>query len=335
MGPLEIEPKHIGSLNPEQLTRLLKKLLHLEAEANNILKSAVDVSLKINMPDGGEDGRIQWKSGPEETAYIPNRFTLFQCKAQSMGEAKCKNEIFIERERELKPKVKEVFDARGTYVLFYYKTAKRDSLINGFRKGLKRAGRGDWQTADIKIYDAEKIADWVNEFLQTVVYVCNCNSICIPCELKTWEMWAEYEENKYEYIPNTTLKGYIKTLREESSKEHSVIRIVGLSGLGKTRLALEAFRPSRNETEINQELLSNQILYLNTSIGNTQILSFVTEACNRKIPGILIIDDCEFELHSLIAKEVGRSGSRLKLITLDFNPEEEQQPKQHLTLPHL
>lgn len=333
MGPLEIESKHIQNLDPFRLTRLLKQLLNLEADANGISKSAVDVSLKITVADGGEDGRIQWTGGPEEAGRVPNRFTFFQCKAREMGPADCKREILTQDLRTLKNNVREVFDNKGTYILFCHKVYSRtlkNRRIKKIREGLKDVGRDDWETAKIKIYDAEKIADWVNAFLPAVIYVYQCNNITVPLGLKTWEMWAEYEENKYEYIPNATLEEYIKTLREESTKEHSIIRIVGLSGLGKTRLALEAFKPPENEKDVTQQSLSNQIVYFDASIGHAQTLEFVTDACNRKIPGILIIDDCEFNLHSLLAKEVRRSGSKLKLITLDFNPEEEKQPKQHL-----
>jgi len=333
MGPLEIKYKHIENLDAIQLTRLLKKLLHLEADANGISKSAVDVSLKITVADGGEDGRMQWTGGPEEAGRVPNRFTFFQCKAQEVGPADCKKEILTKDLRTLKDNVREVFDNKGTYILFCHKVYSRtlkNRRIKKIKEGLKDVGRDDWETAKIEIYDAEKIADWVNDFLPAIIYICQCNNITVPLGLKTWEMWAEYEENKYEYIPNVTLAAYIKTIREESLKEHSIIRIVGLSGLGKTRLALEAFKPPEKATEMTQQSLSNQVVYFDASIGHTQTLNFVTDACNRKISGILIVDDCEFALHSLLAREVRRSGSKLKLITLDFNPEEEKQPKQYL-----
>lgn len=333
MRPLEIESKHIQSLGPFQLTRLLKQLLNLEADANGISKFAVDVSLNITVADGGEDGRIQWTGEPEEAGRVPNRFTFFQCKAREMSPAVCKREILSKDSKTLKDNVREVFDNKGTYILFCHKVYSRtlkNRRIKKIREGLKDVGRDDWETAKIEIYDAEIIADWVNDFLPAVIYVYQCNKITVPLGLKTWEMWAEYEENQYEYIPNVKLEAYIKALREEIIKNKSVIRIVGLSGLGKTRLALEAFKPPAEETEIKRNSTSNQVIYLNASIGNPQTLSFVTDACDRKIYGILIVDDCEFELHSLLAKEVRRSGSRLKLITLDFNPEEERQPKQHL-----
>lgn len=85
MGLLEVEATHINMLDQFQLTRLLKRLLFLEADAFDIPRSAIRVPLEINVPDGGEDGRIKWEGGKEKTDYVPKRFTVFQCKATDMG----------------------------------------------------------------------------------------------------------------------------------------------------------------------------------------------------------------------------------------------------------
>ena len=78
---LEIEAETITLLNDYQLTSLLKRLLHLEAWSAEIAQISVEVGLNITVPDGGEDGRIEWKNGPERTDYLPTRLVQFQCKA--------------------------------------------------------------------------------------------------------------------------------------------------------------------------------------------------------------------------------------------------------------
>jgi hypothetical protein len=321
MGPLEIGFKHIENLNPEQLTLLLKKLLHLEADANNISKSAVDVSLKINVPDGGEDGRIQWEGGLEKTEYIPNRFTLFQCKSQPMSKAKCKSEILIQRKKELKAKVKEVFDAKGTYVLFCHRPIKdKKSQIDGFREGLKIAGRDDWETADIKIYDAEKIADWVNKFPPTIIYVLECNGRYMVPGLQTWKRWKGYKEYSNKYFTNDKLEGHLKTLRQNIEKDR-VVQIVGRSGLGKTRLVLEAFKPDENELNVEQNILNNKMLYFDASQGGSELVNSICDMRSGNISGILVVDECEQKLNRRLIKEVVRPDSKLSLVTVDFEPE--------------
>lgn len=52
----EIQAKDVSDLNAFDLTRLLKMLLHLEAGSSGIAGSAVEVSLNIDVADGGEDG---------------------------------------------------------------------------------------------------------------------------------------------------------------------------------------------------------------------------------------------------------------------------------------
>ena len=82
--PFNVESQHITRLDEYQLTQLLKLLLHAEADKHGIAQRAVDVALNIKVGDGGEDGRIEWKDGPESTDYLPNHLTQFQNKATEM-----------------------------------------------------------------------------------------------------------------------------------------------------------------------------------------------------------------------------------------------------------
>ena len=93
MGLFTVEKKEIEQLGSEDLVRVLKKLLSLEAKKFGIFQSAVSVTLNVNDPDGGGDGLIKWENGPQRTEWIPRRFTVFQSKAEEMGPQKCVNEI--------------------------------------------------------------------------------------------------------------------------------------------------------------------------------------------------------------------------------------------------
>src|SRR5215217_7574967 len=107
----EITHEDIKQLNDTQLTDLLRRLLHLEAARSGIAARSVSVALNIDIPDGGENGRVQWKRGPASTNFIPNRFTMFQSQATVMGPTECAKELCRRRSVNLKPLVEEVFDA--------------------------------------------------------------------------------------------------------------------------------------------------------------------------------------------------------------------------------
>lgn len=159
---LEVTYEDIERLTDYQLTDLLRRLLHLEAVSVGIPGSAIAVSLKITVSDGGEDGVIQWVDGPDRTDWLPNRYTLFQCKATDMPPAACRGEILKKGSVQLKPQVEEVLDAGGTYILFYGRSCNSGqvkSRVAKFREAVRDAGKAYASTADILIYDANKIAN--------------------------------------------------------------------------------------------------------------------------------------------------------------------------------
>ncbi len=116
-GLFEIDTDSIGLLDDIQLTRLLKRLLHLEARSSGIAQRAVEVALNITVADGGEDGRIEWTSGPEDTDYLPGRLVQFQVEATNMGPKACADEL-VDTQGHLKLMIDEVLGAGGAYILF-------------------------------------------------------------------------------------------------------------------------------------------------------------------------------------------------------------------------
>ena len=54
----EVTPDDISDLNPVPFTDLLSKLLHSQAKREGLLESNIQVSLDINVPDEGQDGKI-------------------------------------------------------------------------------------------------------------------------------------------------------------------------------------------------------------------------------------------------------------------------------------
>ena len=111
---LEITYEDISHLNDGQLTDFLRRLLHLKAARFQIAASGVSVALNINVPDGGEDGRIEWTAGPVHTDYVPHRLTMFQCKATNMGPAACAKEVCRQDADQLKHQVEHVLEAGKT-----------------------------------------------------------------------------------------------------------------------------------------------------------------------------------------------------------------------------
>lgn len=312
--PFKVESTDINKLNDIQLTQLLKELLHAEAFKFDIAQRAVEVALNIRVSDGGEDGRIQWEYGPKNTDYIPCRLTMFQNKATSMTPAQYANEI-VNSDGTIKQKVDEVLSQSGSYIFFTTQELntkqKTDNRIQRVRDKLHDLDKSYSDTCDIRIYDAAQIAGWVNQFISTVVSVQHWLGKPSERGLKTYKIWSEHENlSRLPFTPVADREDLIATLRADLPTSKSCFRVMGLSGLGKTRTAFQVF----TESDAIQSLL----VYVNANHA-PNIDALVSDWINLNFKAILVVDNCEYRLHERLVNEIRRESSQISLLTLDYN----------------
>ncbi len=119
---------------------------------------------------------------------------------------------------------------------------------------------------------------------------------------------------------NDKTDGYIADLRRELVQSRHIARIVGLSGLGKTRLALEAFRPAAGEVN-SAEHLHHRAVYIDAALGVPHLAATVSDWCMQGLEGILVVDNCNTRLHQQLQTSIHHERSRLSLLTLDLEPQ--------------
>ncbi len=137
----------------------------------------------------------------------------------------------------------------------------------------------------------------------------------------TWEQWKQEIDLNQEYYDNDKTNEIRETIIEGIKKTRESIRIIGLSGLGKTRLLFEIFQP--DESNPDSILLSSKILYINYNFNpNFNYQSFFSKLIIDNEDRILIIDNCPRDLHKNLLHHLDNVNNKLKLITIDSNPEE-------------
>lgn len=325
MKPIEVGAADIERLDSSQLNHLMGKLIMLEIKNKSIPDSAPVLSANITTSDGGEDASIQWTDGPEKTNWLPNRYTMFQAKATEMTAKQCANELMKPRSSELKIRVKEVFERKGHYILFCNNNYVHTSIIDrvkACKNKLKELGVAYADKAQIKIYDANAIASWVNTFQAAVAYV---NEACGHYYLNTvmtWESWDRYKEHKHDFSRDEASDSNIVTLKNNLCEKRKVMRMLGLSGLGKSRLAFEAFRPPTDMDDIQQHYLSESLVYISDGCDFYDLVTVIIEWRNRNMECILIVDNCDMHLHELLAREIKHQDSKMSLLTIDYHTDE-------------
>jgi len=317
--PFQVRSEHVKRLNDEQLTQLLKDLLHAEAFKFGIVQRSVEVSLNIRVGDGGEDGRISWSGNPEQTDYLPSRLTMFQNKATEMTAGEYAKEIQTKARQGqpsvLKKKVEEVLDEGGSYIVFTTQELntqqKIDERIRAVRDALEEHGKTYANTCDIRIYDASQIAGWVNQFVSTITSVLFWVGQPVARGLKNFNAWKEFEEHsRLPFAAVESRREIVEQIKAELQEPKSCIRMMGLSGLGKTRTALQVFE----EDEVLQAL----VVYVDANMS-IDIVALLSDWVSSNMRAILVVDNCDYQLHERLVREVRRSTSQVSLLSLDYN----------------
>lgn len=321
-SPVTITNDDIKALTDKQLVQVLWQLLYLELAFHKIEMFDSHVPLSIYIKDGGIDGLAAWKDGPEKTTYLPGRDVGFQAKATDMSDSDCKSEVQTKAGR-LKPQVRKLLERGGTYILFLGRDCveqSKEPRIKALKDGIVAAILDDGEKAidapDIRILDASDIAAWVTLYPAAVSTVCYFRGRSYAG--MGWTEMSEYPNWQIPYVESDEQRiAAVQSIREASGTPKSVIRVIGSAGLGKTRLVFEAFRPPGRDPASDPGQAARSSLYCYLSASRVEkIEQIVIDWRRQNRFGVIVVDDCTFELHERLRHEVTRSDSRLALVTI-------------------
>jgi hypothetical protein len=173
----------------------------------------------------------------------------------------------------------------------------------------------------IKIYDANFIKDWTNEYISAFSFVQLVCGIQKPYGLQIWGELKSHPSNSLNFKTNPEIDALIEKIRTETFNKKN-IRIEGVSGIGKTRLICEAFSPGSFDTDGNFEAirkaLSDSVIYFDIGKGNSQNIFDFVRSTVTTYPAILLLDNCDPINHDRFIQEVLRDGSLQTLISVDY-----------------
>ena len=247
--PITVAFKDIQKSKPEQAVELIKRLSLLECAFYNIPQNSVHFSGSISAGDGGQNGLVNWSQSLPYTNYFPRRYNCLQIKTSSLSSTQCIKEIYNTK-TELKPALKNVIKKKGAYILCstqplsgVHVQAREEAL----RGELNKAGYDSKQFV-IKFYDANKIADWLNQYPSLVIWF--LKEVCDK-PIRPWISWEEWSREdpdyKSEFMYSEDLYKKQNDIYNILSQPGKTAHLSGAGGTGKTRLALEIFRSQLNE----------------------------------------------------------------------------------------
>lgn len=332
MHPIfRITSADIKALNDGQARELVARLCKAELQAREIGTDAVTWGGDQRAKDGGVDVRVEAAPGGVFSGYIPKYSTVYQVKAELFGKPKIPGEMAPKGV--LRPALSDLASRSGAYVI----VSTRDDLSDlslGERKQAMAdclAEHGLGGRVFLDFYDSRKVADWTENHPAIVAWV--KNELGKPLEgWRSYGPWAYHEKNvDDEYLlddkvkviaPNTEdgieVIGAINRLRADLSKSGSSVRIVGLSGVGKTRL-VQALFDNRIETA-NAALDQDNVLYTDLSDNPSPQPTAMLEALILEgSASVVVIDNCGQDVHQKLTEIVKRPDCKVRLVTVEYD----------------
>jgi triacylglycerol esterase/lipase EstA (alpha/beta hydrolase family) len=127
----------------------------------------------------------------------------------------------------------------------------------------------------------------------------------------TYKEWFKLDRHHdLDYVKDVKTENNLKALESCLNSDTPLIRLTGLSGLGKSRLIIEFLALSNSISE-------DDILIYDGADDDKEILSSIGRAITDNVEGLVIVETCSIGLHEKISKITHKQNS-LKVITLNF-----------------
>lgn len=325
-----VTAEEVQRLTDIQARELIARLCKAELQKNGISQDAVTWGGDQRAKDGGVDVRVEVTPANVIHGYVPSCNTVFQVKAEKFPLSKIANEIAPNGV--LRTAIADLAGPTGAYVLVSTRDSLSDSSLRSRKKAMGDCLADHDFSGDLHLdfYDSRKIADWIEQHPPIAVWVKHVTGHPLV-GWKPYGPWAYREEDiKASYIlddrvkvivPNSNegidINQAINSLRKDLEKNVSV-RIVGLSGVGKTRL-VQALFDDRIETT-HPPLVCENVLYTDLSDNPTpQPTAMIEALLSDSSDAIVVIDNCGPDVHQRLTELVKRSGSRLRLISIEYD----------------
>lgn len=332
----EISGADITSLSDADLRGLVRRLATAELRAQGYPLSAVTAGGDQDAPDGGIDVRVECPVEMATPDFVPRRVTGFQVKKPDMPAGAIREEM--RPKNVLRGAIRDLAEASGAYVIVSGEGSVADKPLAD-RRAAMRSALEDLPTAPklhTDFYDRDRLSSWINEYPGIVAWVRSRIGRVLSgwSGIGDWEGMGDRSPTPYLFNdkaclidersrgskPLTIAEG-IAHLRAALRTPGQCVRLVGLSGLGKTRLVQALFEKGIGEDPLDSSLA----VYTDYSAEtNPTARDMARDLIARGQRAILVVDNCNPATHSELARLCTSSGSSVSLITVEYDVRDDE-----------
>lgn len=332
---IEISGNDIAELGDSDFRDLIGRLCEADYRLAGLPTPGITWGGDQDAADDGLDVVVRGKVSPPVTSFIPRNLAGFQVKTSDMP----RSAIFKEMRPRgvLRKSIRTLLQDKGAYIIVSSSGSTSAPALENRINAMKEAVTDETghKNLHLDFFDRGRIATWVRSHPSMILWV--REKIGKP--LIGWQSygnWAHAPKGiDEEYILDNGLRLHSVTDNTECSlsvidglsKLRSAltipgicVRLVGLSGVGKTRLVQALFDSRVGENSLNQ----SQAIY--ADISNNLIPDPVTIAeqlINDGSRTILVIDNCSPDLHRRLMQTCSCQQSPVSLLTIEYDVRED------------
>jgi hypothetical protein len=322
----EITADEIALLNDEDLRSLVGRLCESEMRRRDISPCCVTWGGNQRAADGGLDVRVALPHNVGIQGFIPRPETGFQVKADDIPPSKIAWEM--RPNGTLRAAIRKLAKKTGAYIIVSSRGSTSDVALQNRVAAMKTA-IGDFPNSDamtLDFYDRRRLETWLRDHPGQFPWVRER----IGKPLQGWFSFGAWsyptESTSGEYLvddevrvrvvgqtrePYLSAVAGVESIRSVLRSPQGIVRLTGLSGLGKTRLAQALFddRVGHNSLDPFIAVYTN----LNDS-PDPQPVAIATELIGSGKRAVLVVDNCPPELHNRLSGLCRVARSNLSVI---------------------
>jgi hypothetical protein len=332
----EVAGADIQKLDDVQLRTLVARLAIAELSSKSFPISGVTAGGDQNAPDGGLDVRVEASGVAGHGDFVP-RFPLgFQVKKPDMSAAAIDAEM--KHGGILRPVIGELAELNGAYIIVSAQGSVADKPLKNRREAMATAVQGHASASKLHLdfYDRDRLATWVNQYPGVAAWV----KARVGQPLAGWQPIGDWSgvrvggdgrficddtacllDTRSGTEKTLTVIDGINSLRDALANPGQCVRLIGMSGLGKTRLVQALFESDVGANALDPSLAIYADYSETPNPTAKQLALQLTETGRR---AILIVDNCNPQTHSDLAKTCGSQGSKVSLITVEYDVRDDE-----------
>jgi hypothetical protein len=294
-GPFSVAPEQVSALGGANFGQFVSRLIATEAAAHGMRGTALETTYLENIGDGGVDAGLRHAA---ETSWIPAGDSAWQFKAGDLAPGRCRTEL------RGAAGALEILQNGGQYRLVLGASLtptkidkRRSALIEAaVELGIARADQV------IDVVTADGLARWAEQYPALAVSPVLRGIGHIG---QTLDEWSRSKLHATSWVTSTSRETQIDTIRQVIyGNEQLDLHVDGESGLGKTRLVLEALRGQPYEA-----------IAIYAPAADEFPVAVLSHLQAQERSAVVVVDECDRKQHEVYSS-VLHTGSGIRLLTI-------------------